>query len=111
MKSSWIGIGFSHHSVPSLSNTATRSSTGTASDPSSPHVRRTKSMIACFAGPSRQLGSTSATIRRLPVAPGPPATHRVDPTFTTPRRSSPAREYLPTSPVADLHVTRRRWSP
>ena len=29
MKSSWIGIGFSHHSVPSLSNTATRSSTGT----------------------------------------------------------------------------------
>ena len=30
MKSSWIGIGFSHHSVPSLSNTATRSSTGTA---------------------------------------------------------------------------------
>ena len=29
MKSSWIGIGFSHHSVPSLSKTATRSSTGT----------------------------------------------------------------------------------
>ena len=32
MKSSWIGIGFSHHKVPSLSNTATRSSGGTAAD-------------------------------------------------------------------------------
>ena len=31
MKSSWIGIGFSHHSVPSLSNTAIRSSAGTFS--------------------------------------------------------------------------------
>jgi hypothetical protein len=29
MKPSSIGIGFSHHSVPSLSNTATRSSGGT----------------------------------------------------------------------------------
>jgi len=28
MKSSWIGIGFSDHSVPSLSNVATRSSGG-----------------------------------------------------------------------------------
>ena len=55
MKSSWIGIGFSHHSVPSLSNTATRSSTGTASAPS--QVRATKSTIACFAAPSRQLAS------------------------------------------------------
>jgi hypothetical protein len=43
MKSSWIGIGFSHHKVPSLSNTATRSSTGTASDT----VRWTNSTIAC----------------------------------------------------------------
>ena len=34
MKSSWIGIGFSHHSVPSLSKTAMRSSTGTGSEPS-----------------------------------------------------------------------------
>ena len=34
MKASWIGIGFSHHSVPSLSKTATRSSTGTKSGPS-----------------------------------------------------------------------------
>ena len=55
MKSSWIGIGFSHHRVPSLSNTATRSSTGTASAPS--QVRATKSKIACFVAPSRQLAS------------------------------------------------------
>jgi hypothetical protein len=84
MKSSWIGIGFSHHKVPSLSNTATRSSTGTASDPSSPHVRRTKSMIDLFVAPSRQLGNTSATIRRPSGRAGSTATHRVDPTFTTP---------------------------
>jgi hypothetical protein len=51
MKSSWIGIGFSHQRVPSLSNTATRSSTGTASDT----VRSTKSTIACFAALSFQL--------------------------------------------------------
>ena len=46
MKSSWIGIGFSHHSVPSLSNTATRSSTGT----SWPLTAATKSRMACFRG-------------------------------------------------------------
>src|SRR4051794_17879938 len=55
MKSIWIGTGFSHHSVPSLSNTATRSSTGTGSAPSWPHVVATNSRIACFARPSRQL--------------------------------------------------------
>src|SRR3954462_14160623 len=55
MKSSWIGIGFSHHRVPSLSNTATRSSAGTASAPS--EVRATKSKIACFAAPSCQQAS------------------------------------------------------
>ena len=32
MKSAWIGIGFSHHSVPSLSNVAMRSSTGHLGD-------------------------------------------------------------------------------
>jgi hypothetical protein len=32
MKSSWIGIGFSHQSVPSLSNTAIRCSGSTALD-------------------------------------------------------------------------------
>src|SRR3954471_5839335 len=53
MKSAWIGIGFSHHRVPSLSNTATRSSTGT----SSATVRSTKSTIAFLAGPSIQLSS------------------------------------------------------
>src|SRR3954447_1376084 len=57
MKSIWIGTGFSHHSVPSLSKTATRSSTGTGSDPSSPLVFPTNSRIACFVGPSRQLAS------------------------------------------------------
>src|SRR5215211_4129691 len=60
MKSSWIGIGFSHHRVPSLSNTATRSSAGTGSDPSSPQVCQTKSTIACRAGPARQLRRTSS---------------------------------------------------
>jgi hypothetical protein len=48
-----IGIGFSHHSVPSLSNTATRSSTGTAADT----VRSTNSTSAFLAGPSFQLAN------------------------------------------------------
>ena len=34
MKSSWIGIGFSHHSVPSLSKTATRGSGALATNSS-----------------------------------------------------------------------------
>ena len=54
MKSAWIGIGFSHHSVPSLSNTATRSSAGTPSDT----VCSTNSTIASFAAPSFQLART-----------------------------------------------------
>src|SRR3954453_1340892 len=49
MKASWTGIGFSHHSVPSLSNTASRSSTGTASAT----VCSTKSTIVLRATPSR----------------------------------------------------------
>src|SRR4051795_8872615 len=57
MKSIWIGTGFSHQSVPSLSNTATRSSTGTGSDPSVPVVAATNRRIASLAGPSRQLAS------------------------------------------------------
>ena len=60
MKSSWIGIGFSHHNVPSLSNTATRSSTGTATDPSSPHTRSTNATIASLVGPSFQLDNRSS---------------------------------------------------
>src|SRR4051794_17002102 len=60
MKSSWIGIGFSHHSVPSLSKTATRSSSGTARAPFAPQTFATNSTIARFAGPSRQLVSPAA---------------------------------------------------
>src|SRR4051795_9701516 len=59
MKSIWIGTGFSHQSVPSLSNTATRSSTGTGSDPSVPVVAATNRRIASLAGPSRQLASVA----------------------------------------------------
>ena len=47
VKSSWIGIGFSHHSVPSLSNTAIRSSGATAADSAN-------STIACLVGVSLQ---------------------------------------------------------
>src|SRR3954465_4366424 len=57
MKSIWIGIGFSHHSVPSLSNTATRSSTGTSSQ-----TRATNSTIASRAGASRQLDNPTAAL-------------------------------------------------
>ena len=67
MKSSWIGIGFSHHNVPSLSNTATRSSTGTAADPSAPQTRATNATIACLAAPSRQPVNPPTT----PTAPLP----------------------------------------
>src|SRR3954451_13835753 len=59
MKSIWIGTGFSHQSVPSLSNTATRSSTGTGSDPSVPVVAATNRRIASLAGPSRQVASVA----------------------------------------------------
>ena len=46
-------IGFSHHSVPSLSKTATRASGATKSGPSAV-TRPTKSTIADFVGPSVQ---------------------------------------------------------
>jgi hypothetical protein len=49
-----MGIGFSHHNVPSLSKTAIRSSIGTGVEPSSPHARATKSVMARRAGPGRQ---------------------------------------------------------
>jgi hypothetical protein len=45
-------MGFSHHSVPSLSNTATRSSTGTALAVPWPQVCSTKLMMSAFAWPS-----------------------------------------------------------
>src|SRR3954468_23796418 len=67
MKSIWIGTGFSHHSVPSLSKTATRSSTGTGSDPSWPLVFATNSKIAFFAGPSRQVPSALPATAPFPV--------------------------------------------
>src|SRR3954466_16153660 len=53
MKASWTGIGFSPHSVPSLSNTAIRSSSGT----SSATVCSTNSTIVLRTTPSRQLDS------------------------------------------------------
>ena len=59
MKSSWIGIGFSHQRVPSLSNVAMRSDGGTKFGPSSV-TERTKSRIASLLLPSFQLPSTSS---------------------------------------------------
>jgi hypothetical protein len=59
MKSSWMGMGFSHHRVPSLSKTATRSSGGTASLPPGEVTDSTKARMACLLAPSRQLGSGS----------------------------------------------------
>src|SRR4051794_39086556 len=55
-KPSSIGIGFSHHSVPSLSYTAIRSDGGTYSAPPSSVTRSTKSTIARLGAESRQLG-------------------------------------------------------
>ena len=57
VKSSWIGIGFSLHRVPSLSNTATRSPGATDSGVPSAVTRRTKSMMARRAGVSRHEAS------------------------------------------------------
>ena len=91
MKSSWIGIGFSHHRVPSLSNTATRSSTGTAADPPSPDARSTKSMMACLVGPSpigeadRRSSVHSSPSRRSTDA----RTHRAKHPRSRPQPSSP----------------------
>ena len=63
MKSAWIGSGFSHHSVPSLSNTATRSSTGTSDT-----ARSTNPTIACLTVPSFQL--FRASLMRPTLRPG-----------------------------------------
>jgi hypothetical protein len=57
MKPSSIGIGFSHHRVPSLSNPATRSAGGTNSGDPSAVTRPTNSRMAAAAGPSFQLAS------------------------------------------------------
>ena len=69
MKSSWMGIGFSHHRVPSLSNTATRSAAGTNSGDPSVVTRSTNSTMACLLAPARQLGSGSPSAD----APGRPS--------------------------------------
>jgi hypothetical protein len=58
-----MGIGCSHHRVPSLSNTATRSAGGTKFGDPSVVTRRTNSWMACLLAPVRQLGSP------LPVGP------------------------------------------
>ena len=59
MKSSWIGMGFSHHSVPSLSKTATRAAGGSAWAELSLETLSTKSRMASLAAPARQLGNGS----------------------------------------------------
>jgi hypothetical protein len=51
---------------------ATRSSGGTAADPSAPHVRATKSTIARLVGPSRQLDTNSSVTVRLLRSAGKP---------------------------------------
>ncbi len=64
MKSSWMYIGFSHHSVPSLSNTATRASGSTKSGPCVV-TRSTKSTIADFVGPSFHMSTVSILRQEL----------------------------------------------
>ena len=54
VKSSWMGIGFSLHSVPSLSNTATRSAGGTKPGEPSLLAACTNATIARRAGVSFQ---------------------------------------------------------
>ena len=66
MKSSWMGIGFSHHSVPSLSKTAIRSSGGTAQAVLGRHPPD-EVQDGGLAAPSRQLGRITA--RRGPRFP------------------------------------------
>ncbi len=55
MKSAWIGSGFSHQSVPSLSKTATRSPGGMPSA----DTRSTKPSTAALAAPAFQEASAS----------------------------------------------------
>ena len=87
MKSAWIGSGFSHQSVPSLSKTATRSSGGSPSA----DTRSTKSSTASLAAPSFQDASGSPMLsagreRRLELLD-----HLVD---REARRLLPRRELL-----------------
>jgi hypothetical protein len=59
LKSSWIGIGFSHHRVPSLSNVATRCSSGIEPGPLAELAASTNCVIAWRVGVSFQDGSGS----------------------------------------------------
>ena len=58
MKSAWMGSGFSHQRVPSLSKVATLSGAGTNESPGSV-TDQTKPRIASLAGPWRHDGSGS----------------------------------------------------
>src|SRR3954471_9994717 len=66
-KTNWAYAGCSVHSVPSLSNTATRSRSGTKSADSASVTAATNSIIACFAVVSRQLGSSSLLMANSPT--------------------------------------------
>jgi hypothetical protein len=57
-KSACTDMGFSHHSVPSLSNAAMRADGGTWLSPGEV-TAPTNETIACLVSPSRQLGSRS----------------------------------------------------
>src|SRR4051794_1565810 len=59
-KSAWMYVGRSHHSVPSLSKTATRSAGGTKSAPPSSVTRSTNPTIASRVGDSRHVPSVAA---------------------------------------------------
>ena len=61
MKSSWIGIGFSHHRVPSLSNVAIRSSGAARTVSPAPYTDRRSSTIASLVGP---VATTASGVRR-----------------------------------------------
>ena len=71
MKSSWIGIGFSVHNVPSLSRTAIRSASGTNRSEPSSITWSTKSTIVRRVGVSAQEAkreSPAISAVLLPVA-------------------------------------------
>ncbi len=90
MKSAWIGIGFSHHRVPSLSNVATRSSTGTKPSPGSV-TARTNARIAVFVAPSFQPGSGSSMfVSSVGLSSGRSSARR---TFSSMRSQNRATQY------------------
>src|SRR5687768_15130125 len=70
-KAAWMYIGFSHQSVPSLSNAAIRRSGGTKLSEVSSVMDCTASIMRRFASPSFQFGRKSITFLR------PSASHRL----------------------------------